>query len=299
MGLQRGEDAQQQFLECSRASDGDERAQALRQAARLAFALTDAKGALAVLANVDDLTTPGERRAVEYDRAVYLADSGDLRLARAALTKAADQDERYAIWALADPVVSSHKELVAVAERLISAATAALATLRAETMRLIESAPAQLSDYAPTLERSAPNVGVDAYNDIARQAEGLRDDLESAGERAGPGGLRRYLREDLTPRCVSVVARARDSRLELLGLQKRVDALQRRVDSAARDFARSKHGDVKPVAIDCKTLAPGFVVRSVAVITRPRPLRAAKTWLVGLDADDNVEITSAVLYYRA
>jgi tetratricopeptide (TPR) repeat protein len=126
LGLARLEEAHRCFLECASAADGDERAEALRQAARLSYLLDSPEGALAVLANADDRMGDTAARAVRYDQAVYLAEAGNHAAATRELKAAYGGDERFAFQALNDQVLRRHAAVVAPVEEHVNGVIAAL-----------------------------------------------------------------------------------------------------------------------------------------------------------------------------
>ncbi len=68
-----------------------------------------------------------------------------------------------------------------------------------------------------------------------------------------------------------------------------IGALQSRISNAAEQLARTERAQIRR-GQPCMTVAPGYVVYS-AVVTRDRPLRPLRTWLVSLDPAQNVITT--------
>jgi tetratricopeptide (TPR) repeat protein len=139
IGLGHGDQARKFLLEAGEASDGDQRATALRQAARITFAIEDGVAALAVLSGCDDRTTAFQRSAIEYDRAVYLAASNDRAGAIEALRRVLTADERFAPMVFADSVLSQDSDLREIAATVIRRLTQALATARGTLQRDLEA----------------------------------------------------------------------------------------------------------------------------------------------------------------
>ena len=68
------------------------------------------------------------------------------------------------------------------------------------------------------------------------------------------------------------------------------ETLQARISDAAEELARKYRAEVRR-GEPCLTLAPGYVVHA-AIVTRDRPLRPLRSWLVTLSSDRNVVTTS-------
>jgi tetratricopeptide (TPR) repeat protein len=176
MGLHRGGDAQRFFTEAAEASDGDERAEALRQAARLAFALEDAAAALRLLSAADDQISDFGRQALAYDAAVYQADSGDHDAASRSLATAVEADERFAFMALADPLLEAHAGLLALARTSIEKRVSALAAGRRAVIQQTDAAQAALESYGgPTTIDAA-----DARDSLQHEVATLRAELQTS-----------------------------------------------------------------------------------------------------------------------
>lgn len=301
LGLQRGPEAQQHFLECADAADGDDRAQALRQAARLALALDDENAALRILASVDDRTSAFEQRAVAYDRGIYLAGAGRDDEARAAIERAFE-DERFALWAFADPLLTEHPQLAEIAAGRVRALTQELASLRAQLDRLIAAAAERL-DAQET--QSAPGWSAEPHAEFTRRMEALHADLESARARheGGLSALRDELATTLLPAARALAeeidvwhAELEAQQAQTEALRTRAEALQAIVSDAAERLARDKHGEVRRDAV-CITVGPGVEVYSAIVTRKMRPFRPGKTWLVTLDDNERLVVTKTLYHY--
>jgi tetratricopeptide (TPR) repeat protein len=131
MGLERLPEAQRSFLESAEAADGDTRSRATRQAARLAFANSSSDEALRVLALADDRVSDFERRGLSYDKAIYMAASGQPDEAVGHLVLAITDDEAFCFYALSDPLVKEHVSLLMAAKEEISTLIGGLAEERA------------------------------------------------------------------------------------------------------------------------------------------------------------------------
>lgn len=148
IGLGQGDAARRFFVEAGEASDGDERATALRQAARITFAVEDGVAALAVLQACDDRTSALQKLAIEYDRAVYLMASNDQAAAAEALARVLAADDRFAAMVFADTVLNRDPALRELAARTIRQLTDALAADYSRLQGDLEAAEKALRAYA-------------------------------------------------------------------------------------------------------------------------------------------------------
>jgi ribosomal protein L7/L12 len=116
LGLGRLEESHDHFVEAATASAGTDEASYTRRAARVAFALGRAPEAEAALRNVLANSSPAafEQAACSYDLAIYVAEH-NLDEATENLRHATSYDSRYAAWALADPLIHAHPELLNLA----------------------------------------------------------------------------------------------------------------------------------------------------------------------------------------
>lgn len=169
--------ARDYFVESGAASDGDERAEALRQAARIAYLVDDATSALTILAAVDDRASRLAARGVAYDRALYCAESGNVEQARKHLHDALDQDARFVLLALEDEVVAGHPELVADAREHLETLVRKLAELRRSLRDRLDEATVLIDDI-PELLPDPVDDGP-ASIDSARGRADLHTDLEA------------------------------------------------------------------------------------------------------------------------
>jgi len=305
LGLEHGEDAQRHFLECADAADGDERSQALRQAARLALALDDAEAALRILNSVDDQTGPAERTAVAYDRGVYLAEADREDEAKAILEPVFGEDERFALWALTDRLLAEHPQLTELAAERVRELTQGLATLRHDMDAAISEAGEHLDVPEPAGSESLPPWAEDRRAGLRVRAEALREQVESA--RARHDGRLIPLRDELvgtlSPASVALVgdvdawrADVDAWRIERANLRARAEALQASVADAAAELARANRAEVRP-SDGCMTVGSGLEVYSALVTRQMKPFRPGKAWIVTLDRDGQVVVRKTSYRY--
>jgi tetratricopeptide (TPR) repeat protein len=167
LGLGRFDEARDHFAEAAIAAEGDERGAYTRRRARLDFGLGGRHAAENALQSflADNHASDNERAAVQYDLAVYAADSDELQTASSFLRAAVTHDSRYALAALVDPLVWDHPPLLAVAsERLtalgnkLSKAKTSLRQLASEATSFLASVPdiESISDSEPLREDMVP-----------------------------------------------------------------------------------------------------------------------------------------------
>jgi tetratricopeptide (TPR) repeat protein len=200
LGLGRTREAQEHFVECAAAADGDDCAQALRQAARLAYLTESPARAVRLLDAVPDSIGDLTRRGVDYDRALYLAEQGSIAEARLTLRRAFDGDLRFAFLALGDRIFQKHEEVLHDARAFVGDALGQLRSHRADAETAVRQIVALVrgdSDPAAArlhdLEEDLANL--EAFEpesfaalsarlvDIRRSAEELRDELTARAER--------------------------------------------------------------------------------------------------------------------
>ena len=149
IGLKRLDEARALFTEAAEASDGDARSAAVRQTARLTFALD---GPRAALARLDEYATGArgstEQAAIAYDRSVYLAELGDTSAAEVRLLDAGRDEPSFLLTALADPLLASHAVIVEAASGELKMRQRALA----HHVAMYEDLVAQLRDLVVALE---------------------------------------------------------------------------------------------------------------------------------------------------
>ncbi|MGO9902774.1 MAG: hypothetical protein ACLP0J_24490 [Solirubrobacteraceae bacterium] len=297
LGLSRTEEARAHFLECAGASDGSERSQALRQAARLTLTIDGAAAALAILPGDAEQLGDEELRAVNYDRAVYLVTDGDVDSAKRTLTHAFEEDDRYAMVACNDPLLESHPELVGLATDYLQGLSKSIDALDAEISDLLGQAVARLAEYGPGSGLRVPEAGAVANAQIVEQRTRLVDEHSSAVGVHGTSlrALEAFLRDDLLPRCAALRTQADELQERLESFKARQTTLQALVDQSAGSLAADEHAVVKPEA-PCLAIAPGFEVWSATVTRKQKPLRPGKTWLITVDETEKVEIRKQ--YYR-
>ena len=183
IGLGQGDAARRFFVEAGEASDGDERATALRQAARITFALEDGVAALAVLHACDDRTSALQRLAIDYDRAVYLTASNDDAAAAEALARVLAADDRFAAMVFADIVLNQHAVLRELAATTIRRLTDALASSYGALRGDLEAVETALHEYAgPTT--------ADMIDTRERLLQGFTDLKRTSREAASGTALR-------------------------------------------------------------------------------------------------------------
>lgn len=178
IGLGRGERARELFLEAADASDGDERDTALRQAARIAFALEDGTAALGILEKCAG-TSAFQRWATEYDRVVYLVASGDHASACETLRRVLAADDRFAPMVLLDEVLNRELALCDVAQAVIQGLTDDLAKEQRGLLQDLETTEQSLASYTGPLT----SEGQSSQEALQEAATRLRD--ESRAEQTG------------------------------------------------------------------------------------------------------------------
>ena len=215
LGLERLDDAKQAFLECADAADGDERSEALRQAARLEFALSDAQSALKLLSREDEGITTFERHAIQYDRAIYDAADGRVAEATAALWGAMKFDERFAFWAVYDDLIGARPELAQLAPSYLSELMADITRGRADVELLVARTHHALTDRPLVVEQRLPALGGEPYEALVRRFQELRARVEAFDSPHGfTNSVRRELQTELHPEATSLADEAEKWRAE-------------------------------------------------------------------------------------
>ncbi len=308
---------QRSFFECAEAADGDERAQALRHAARLERAITGPREALALLDRMDDGAVDFEQRAADYDRAIYLTDLGRFDDAKRLLEQAIAFDERFALSALTDDLLRGHTELTYVVHAYIDGLVADLGRLRKDLERDLVAAQQALDGHPSATDTGYPKWGRSEHDALLSRIKEIQQRLETARSRHGGRltALRTELEQALGPEAQSLrvdadawsngferalaqieceqVARQRER--EAVAAHQRAmspvrDALQARLDEAALRLAAEKDTEVFSWT-PWISLAPDVVVRSALVKRTARRFRAGRRWLVTLNgARDDVVI---------
>jgi tetratricopeptide (TPR) repeat protein len=316
IGLKRLAAARQSFFECGEAADGDERAQAFRQAARLERALAGPREALALLDCIDDNVSEFERRAADYDRAIYLADVGSMEGAEALLRQAIEFSDRFAWSALHDALLGEHPELLAVVYRHIDRLVAELSRLRNRIEQDVAAATDDLDDTLARGASSKPPWGRAARERLTAQLAAVHERLDAASARHGGSlaGLRCEFEAELVPEASDLRRSAAAWRAELqrgledlereeaqrqrereavaaqqAAMRPVRDVLQAKVDKEARRVAEEEGGEVSSWT-PWIVLAPDVAVRS-ALVRRPgRRFRPEKRWLITLNDSQDIVV---------
>jgi tetratricopeptide (TPR) repeat protein len=198
LGLDNPERARELFRECAKASDDDGAQRALRQAARLTFALDGAAAAVRELP-INEQAGKHERGATAYDHAVYQFAQGKHQEACESLAAACVCDRRFCLMALIDPLLDDDRltevatDIWAKIESLANAvseqlrrADEAFASLRAEMVsyELVDMPP--IGDYiGPDLRRAAADRYAELVTDRLKNRQEFERSLESLGLEEG------------------------------------------------------------------------------------------------------------------
>lgn len=228
LGLGRTADAQRHFVECAAADDGDDRVQALRQAARLAYLQESPSEALALIERAGDSAAELTLRGVQYDRTLYLAESGEIDAARAALRRAFDGDLRFAFMALADPVLERHDGVIDEARAVIEETMRRLRAERAAAETAVDGAIALLdTDDDPmrpgavALQARLAELRIGRPEDFGALSAALDDVRRSADE----------LTAKLRARSEREAQRARDHEARQREIQRQRELTARRLEA--------------------------------------------------------------------
>ncbi|MGW5277771.1 hypothetical protein ACWEQP_35760 [Streptomyces sp. NPDC004044] len=122
-GLERPEEARDFFREAAEATEftrpqdlatAERHVHSVLLAARLTFALEGPQAAMSELASLEPDRYPAEASAaIRFDRTIYLAASHEDTSAIDNFRKAADEDPRFCLMALTDPVIASNRQVYA------------------------------------------------------------------------------------------------------------------------------------------------------------------------------------------
>jgi tetratricopeptide (TPR) repeat protein len=174
--------ARDMLEEASLASDGEARSRVGRQTSRLIFALdgpTEAlvfleKCALVSMPDAPSFDQPGtgfeqdlgawlrgavESSAVEYDRAVYLAASGEPEQAAGALTRAGIINPQHFAAALTDPFLLGIESIQAIAQEGVSSAMEHMSPLVLHATQLLSQSKAGLAGIRSHAKDATRGVG--------------------------------------------------------------------------------------------------------------------------------------------
>jgi tetratricopeptide (TPR) repeat protein len=185
IGLGNGARARELFLEAADAADGDEHDTALRQAARIAFALEDGAAALKILDSCARDSSAFQRWATEYDRAVYLAASGDEEGAGKTLQRVLAADDRFAPMVVADQILNRNQVFCELAASVVRELTDALDGEHKELFDDLEAADEALASYHGHLvsETASTRDRLVASTNEIRDAVARTKELTSLRER--------------------------------------------------------------------------------------------------------------------
>ncbi|HET6508445.1 MAG TPA: hypothetical protein VFG42_16745 [Baekduia sp.] len=299
-GLRRLGEARAAFAECAAASDDDERAEALRQSARLAYLVESPAAALAALAAVDDQMSPEQERAVLYDRAVYHAEDGDEETAGRELALAYQGDSRFALQALNDEVLRRHPALLAgvsdhvrhlieqlqVATREVDRDLAAVDRAIADLIEEVEDPAAMLRTVRARLRADVSDLrrrraALDEHADDAGSADALPVNQVQKRARA----VRRLARtaEELLAargeRQSAAAAKAAQEEIEREQIQARRRVLDEAINRTIAEAGRKCQVHRSVLDFNATVTASGFL--------------SSAAWNISVDEDLRVSVTPA------
>jgi len=288
IGLGRGDRARELFLEAAEASDGDERDTALRQAARITFALEDGAAALRILEGCDDSSSALQRWATEYDRAVYYAASDDGReRAVEALKRVLAADERFASMVFADEILSRDPAFGELAAAVIRELVDAIEDQQAQLQRDLDATSEALTAYPGPVTSEAES----RRDRLAASASTIRDEVASS-QAATSLRARLDALSGLSAREVREEAAAWPAWAKATYEEER--------DALAREAERAAAAAVEQLAMDLENAARRFAAQRGALIQRQKDgswvitkkkFRSEEAWRAHAE-DANISIES-------
>lgn len=261
VGLGDGARARELFEEAAEAADSDARETALRQAARIAFALEDGQAALQILERCDQRAAPVQRCAAQYDRAVYLAASSEPERAKQLLKKVLAADDRFGPVVLTDAILGRDERFRDLAIDVIKRLTIAIERTSKEVENELRAADVRLASHAGPLSARARERRARLRASISEARKALQQSPQSMSLGAHLDSLKtlKHRATALVGAVGTFIAQADDEyRKEQMAKPRRAEAAQnqgldpaagaklaKELETSARKFARNRGATVE------------------------------------------------------